>query len=373
MPFLSGCSSPRTDPAADKPACDPAKTTCPLAVTVKIKLSQPVACPGHPLSITAVGSPSGGTYAWTVSGAELVDGTGKPVSSGDTVFLRSFAADDATGRIPERKATVGVTYTHPNGTATDSKPVTVHKIEFDVTDTAITAGLTQVDEGASSVVLGRIGAVDTMDTKPKVKIKLDASCPRKSDCAKNHRVGWLQTVTSNDRRVRYTHTLMTITVPLPVRDGNPASPPSSIPFYDDVTDFTGDGDQQLAHHRDSPGNGASWADRRAAAPAPPPAKNGQLRKVFFQSGFTAWLVVQNKEWSAHDMAGSFAYQKHFEWSVHLDVDVDTSKAVGKRCTPASAPPTLGAMANGKGGASPVLTAAVANDVVTVTVTAAPGL
>ena len=131
---------------ARPPACDPAIQSCPLQVTVTISLSQPVACPGHPLSITAVGTPSGGTFAWSSSGAELVDSSGSPVSTGATVFLRSFKADDATGAIPESAATISVTYTHPNGTATDSKPVKTHKIEFEVTDTTITAGLTETKE-----------------------------------------------------------------------------------------------------------------------------------------------------------------------------------------------------------------------------------
>ena len=216
-----------------------------------------------------------------------------------------------------------------------------------------------------------------MDTKPKVKIKLDASCSRKADCAKNYRVGWLQTVLTDDRRTRYTHTIITLSIPLPIRDGNPASGPSLIPFYDPVFDFTGDGDIRTVHHRDSPGNGAAWTDPRPLAPAPPPAKNRQLRKVFFRTSFKAWLAVQNIEWKAHDLAGSFAYQKNFEWSVHLDVDVDTTRPVTSRCTPTSAAPTIGAMANGKGSGTPVLAAKVANDAAqepgAVTVAPAPGI
>jgi hypothetical protein len=212
-----------------------------------------------------------------------------------------------------------------------------------------------------------------MDTRPKVKIKLDPSCPRKTDCAQNYRVGWLQTVLTNDRRVRYTHTLVTVSVPLPVRDGNPASGPSLIPYYDNVSSFTGDGDTQTAQHRDAPGNGAAWTDARPAAPAPPPPTNRQLRKVFFQSGFRAWLAVQNLEWSAHDLVGSFAYQKNFDWSVHLDVVVDTSQPVGSRCTPTSAAPTISAMADGKGSTGPVITPTVANNAVRVSTVPAPGI
>lgn len=348
--------------------CPPAGPAPP--VTVVINLSLPVACPGHPLAITAVGTPAGGTYSWTIAGdAQLVDGAGAALNAGATVNLRGFKPDDATGKIPEQTATVRVTYTHPNGTAHAEKPVKIHKIEFDVTETAITAGVTQANEAAARVALGGAPGVDTMVTDPHVKIKLDASCPRTTDCAKNHRVGWLQTVVSNDRRVRFTRTQITVTVPLPLRDGDPAAGPSPFPFYDAAPDFTADGDTQTAHHFDSPDQGAPWTDPRVAAPAPPPAKNRQLRNIFFQCGFTAWLVVQNKEWSLHDLKGSFAFQKHFDWSIHLDVAVDTTAAVGSRCAPASAPPTIGPLTDGKG-SDPVITAPVANDVAHATTAAA---
>jgi len=373
------CSSSSQNPPPAPPAgctnAGGAVANCPNAVKVVIQLSQPVACPGHPLQLTAVGTPSGGTYAWTVSGAELVDSAGSPTSTGDTLFLRGFKADDATGKIPEKTANVSVTYTHPNGTANDSKPVKIHKIDFVVTDTAITKGVTQANEDAGGVMLNNAPGVDTMVTDPKVKINLDPSCPRKADCAKNHRVGWLQTVISVDRRSRYTHTLVQTTKsqPFPLRDGDPFAGPSPHPFYDAAPDFTGDGDTQTAHHFDSPGLGADWIDSRPTAPAPPPAKNRKLRSMNFQIGFNAWLVVQNKEWSKHDLPGSFAYQKHFDWSAQLNVTVDTTKAVGSRCSPASAAPTVSAMANGKGGSSPSLMEKCSNELNQTAVTAAPGI
>lgn len=364
-------SNPASGPGAAAP-CNSAVQSCPAQVTVQINLSAAVACPGHPLEMTAVGTPSGGTYTWTSANAQIVDSAGAATKAGDTVYLRHFKADDATGKIPEHTANVSVTYTHPSGTASSSKAVKVHKIEFDVTDTAITAGVTQANESGAGVVLGA-GAIATMVTDPKVKIKLDASCPRKTDCAKNHRVGWLQTALTNDRRVRYTHTLITKSYPVPVRDGDPAAGPSPFPFYDAAPDFTADADTQTVHHEDSPQTGGPWTDPRGGAPAPPPAKNRQLRKVFLKNGFAAWLVVQNKEWSAHDLTGSFAYQKNFDWSAELNVDVDTSKAVGSRCTPASNPPTISALSNGKGGRSPTLDATSGNELLTITTAAAPGI
>lgn len=345
---------------------------CPLQVTVTISLSAAVACPGHPLAITATGNPSGGTYSWTVSGgggAELVDGTGNPVNTGPSVNLRSFKPDDATGKIPAQTATVGVTYTHPNGTATDSKPVPIHAIDFDVTNTAVTAGVTQANESAGSLRLGNAPGVATMSTNPKVKIKLDASCPRKSDCAQNHQVGCLQTVLTNDRRTRYTHTLIEVTVALPIRDQ--INGPK--PFYQGVTPFSGHNDEKTVHHEDSPGQGAGWTDPRPAAPAPPPPINRQLRQMFFSNGFRVWLVVQNIEWAAHHKDTSFVFLRNYDWSMSLNVTVDTSQAVGSRCTPTSNPPTIGAVGVGKGGGSPNLADPYPNVNHTVTSTAAAGI
>lgn len=346
-----------------------------LKVTVVIQLSKSVACPGLPFQLTAAGTPSGGTYTWTASGGELVDQGGSPATTGATVFLRSFKADAATGAIPEHSATVDVTYTHSDGVATDSKPVKVHKIDFVVTDTTIVAGVTRANEEAGKVELGAARGVNTMVTDPKVQIKLDASCPQKTDCAKNYRVGWLQTVVSVDRRVRYTHTLLEITKsqPFPLRDGDPFAGPSPYPFYDAAPDFTGDNKTRTARHVDNPRLPAAWADPRPGAPPSPPAVNQQLRRMFFQIGFHAWLVVQNKEWSRHDLPGSFAYQKHFDWSAHLDVTVDMTKAVGSRCTPQSATPTIGAMASGKGPNNPSFMKKCSNELNQVKISPEPGI
>ena len=163
---------------------------------------------------------------------QLVDGAGNPVSTGDTVNLRYFKAEDKDGSIPEHTATVSVTYTRPDGTAKDSKPVKIHKIDFEIKDKNITTGFTITDESAGGVALKGVDGTDTMVTDPKVKVKLDASCPRKTDCAKNHRVGWLQTVSTNERKARYTHTEVSVVVPLPIRDGDPFAGPSPFPFYD---------------------------------------------------------------------------------------------------------------------------------------------
>ncbi|MGC2236672.1 MAG: hypothetical protein WA584_10955 [Pyrinomonadaceae bacterium] len=318
--------------------------------------------------MTAIGSPGGGTYSWTVSGgtAQLVDSAGTPTTTGPTVYLRAFRADDATGNIPAQAATVGVTYTHPNGTATDNKNVPIHKIEFVVTNTTITAGVTQANETAATAELGGAPGVATMSTDPRVEIQLDASCPRKAACAANHQVGWLQTMLSNDRQIRYRHTLITVPVAMPIRDII-AGP---FPFYSTVTPFTADRNRQTAHHEDSPSVTCPWTDPRGASPAPPPPVNKTLRTISCGNSFTAWLVVQNIEWSAHDVDNSFAFVRHFNWSMQLNVTVNVTLAIGSRCTPASNPATIGALQVGKGGSSPVLTAPVYNTVANASITIA---
>jgi len=365
-----------TSPASGSGTTPVSCTTepCPVPVTVVINLLQAVACPGHPLSMTAVGTPGGGTYKWTISGgtAQLVDAGGTPTTTGPTVYLRAFKADDATGNIPAQAATVGVTYTHPNGTATDSKNVPIHKIEFVVTNATVTSGLTQRRELPGGVRISHAGTA-TVSITPRVEIQLDASCPRKAACAANHRVGWLQVVLTNDRRSRFTHTLVEVTVVLPIRDeiGTSTTPAPQFPFYANVATFTGDRDKQTAHHEDSPGMGAAWVDPRPAAPNPPPAINRQLRSISFSNGFTAWTVVQNIEWSVHHLNDSFAYLRHFDWSMQLNLTVDTTQPVGSRCTPANNAPTVGAVGIGKGGGTPVLTTPFPNVNHTVNTNPAP--
>jgi len=347
---------------------------CPVKVTVKITCSPPVACPGHPHPITAVGTPSGGDYTWTVSGAELVDNSGNPLSSGDAVYLRSFQADDSTGTIPEKKATVSVTYTHPQGTAKDSTPVTIHKIEFKVTNNeSVTFTDLEVKEDPGEMgsqggvwIESKDPNVPTMNIDPKVTIKLDESCPRKKDCASNHRVGWIQDVTSWNKSVSYRHQTCTATfiVKPPVRDSVGGLADDDFPFYtaplpfDSYTenDFERERNTLTVNHSDSPGWPASWSD-----PNPPKkAIDNSLVQLLFQQNFTAWLVVQNVEWSGHDLKGSFAFQMHFDWSVDHVVTVDTTLSMGQRCRPRSSTPQSRTLGKGKGSSAPSLTSMTAS-------------
>lgn len=330
-------------------------------ITVTITLAQPVACPGHPLSITATGTPAGGTFAWTINApaADLVDGGGASTRSGATVNLLGFQADTATGNIPAQVAAIGVTYTYTNGqTATANQNVTIHAINFVLSSNSISKSPTTVTESAALLTVS-FGAAATMSTDPQVQIKLDASCPRKADCASNHQVGWLQTVLTFVSDQRYTHTLIHKTPAMPVRDALPGAPQ---PFYSAPTKFTGDGDTEAAHHEDSPGTRASWTDPRGASPAPPPPKNKQLRQVTRTESFTAWLVVQNIEWATHDVPGSLAFVGNFDWSMGITVAVDMSQPAGSWATPKTAQPNVPAtISPGKGGGAPNLAAPVAND------------
>jgi len=329
-------------------------------ITVTITLAQPVACPGHPLEITAAGSPAGGTYAWTITvpAGDLVDAAGTTTRSGDKVNLRGFQSDTTTGDIPAQTAKIGVTYTYTNGqTAAANQDVVIHEIKFQLTDDSISKSPTAANETATVLDI-TFGASATMSTDPKVEIDLDASCPRKTDCAKNHQTGWLQTVLTSVVDLRYTHTRIQVTPPMPVRD---AIAGVVAPFYLAPIPFTGDKDKQTVHHEDSPGVKAPWTDPRPASPAPPPPKNKQLRSVIRSMSFTAWLVVQNIEWFAHHPADCYAFVGHFDWSMSITVAVDFTKAVGSRGSPHSSPPTVPAkISKGKGGSSPDLGAVVYN-------------
>jgi len=340
-------------------AAKTANASIPLTpITVAIALDKPVACPGHPLAVTAAGTPPGGTFAWEITGAkvDLVDAAGAPIRAGAGVNLLGFDTDTSTGTIKELSATIKVTYTFTNGqTATDSKDVKIHEIKFKVTDKTINKSDTTVLETATTITM-TFGAAATMSTNPQIEIQLDAACPRKSDCASNHRVGWLQTVLTFQADFRYTHTLLSVTSPLPIRDSVDTASSETVtkPFYLEPVQFAADKEKKTAHHVDSPGfNGLSRVDPRPAAPAPPPPKNRQLRQIIRTQGFTAWLVVQNKEWSAHDLAGSFAFQGNFDWSMGMTVSIDLTAAAGRQATPKKGPPTVPAtISSGKGGGTP---------------------
>jgi len=355
---LSGAERHFEDPPHDTFACrfyqrisDSSPCDSVLPPTVVITPEAAVACPGHRFKLTAAGSPAGGDYEWSITGdAQLVDDKGKPAKKGAVVYLRSFKPDNDKGNIPERQATVTVNYVTAQGSATASQAVKIHKIDFVVTNDAVIGDSVAAQENNAGVTLWSDPAtgLPEMHTDPSVQINLDPSCPRKDDCATNFQVGWLQTMLTNDRRIRFVRALLTWSCPMPIRDV--WDPDAQKPFYHEpfVLGFLKDGDTATAHHEDSPSLPAAWHDPRAGSPG------GALRQIFFSNSFTAWLVVQCLEWAEFDIPGSFVYLRNFDWSIHLDVTVDLTQAVGSRCTPSSNPVQVGAVNVGKGASSPNL-------------------
>jgi hypothetical protein len=319
-------------------------------VVVRIQLSQPVGCPGHPLKVTAKGAPLGGTYHWTVSGGspQLEDAGGIPTRGGRQLYFRSFRADSATGKIPEQQHTLTVTYTHPRGTATASKRVKIHGIDFRVTQTEIARSPILVFESPTHVILWTYD-LPVIKTTPNIEIQLGHACPRKDQCAANYQVGWLQTMLSNRREIRYTNYMLDVVGSTPIRDARdnetPTPPP---PFYFKVHGFLHDKQSIVVPHEDSP-----------QFPAYPGAEltnpiSGQLQSISLSHNFTAWLVVQNIEWASRRLADSFSFLGHFDWSVALSA-VTTNTPHGAHFLPDAGTPTApNNIQPGKGPSSPSL-------------------
>lgn len=327
---------------------------CPYAsnVVVAINLAQPIACPGQPLAITAVGTPGGGTYRWTISGgqAELVDAVGNVVSTGATVNLRGFKPDDATGNIPEQTITVTVDYTHPNGVASDTVDVKIHKIDFVVTnDRIVFANPLEVDDRGADVLIGNPApaTMPALLVNAEVEIQLDPACPAKTTCAQNHEVGWLQTVIANQREARYSDTLAEQTIPIPIRDELKTN--INRPFYDHTMTFVFGADRDLARPGllDRPNFFMPHTDPRTGTP-------GALRRMMLSNDFHVWLAVRNKAWWDHDEQNSLLFLRNFTWHCDLTADIDPTKPIGSRCTIVSRDTKPDRYGAGKGGVSPEL-------------------
>jgi hypothetical protein len=334
-------------------SCGSTVVPCP-APAVVIELAQAVACPGHALQINAKGSPAGGTYAWTVEGAQLTDRSGRAADNGDTVYLRSFAPDNASGRIPETTAKVSVKYTHSNGSASASKEVTVHSIDFEVSGGKPRFSDLEAKEDSTRVFIEQRDAnVPTMNVDHQVKIRLGASCPRKQECVRNHRVGWLQDITAWEKSYRFRRRLVQwkLLEGPPIRD---ALSDDYSPFYAEPVAFDADGSAQV-NHSDSPAFGASWEDDRHDPPEASPLEN-----VVFKLGFTAWLAVQNREWIGRDATRSLVYLGNFDWSIDCVVTVVPRRPGGRRSKPQYFAPRLEAIGKGQGARTPSFTEQNAN-------------
>jgi hypothetical protein len=331
----------------------------PVTVTLTLGLFT-VACPGHPFQLDAKGTPADGDYTWSISGdGQLRDSGGaSPLTTGDRAFLVGYLPDNVNGKIPPKSATVSVTYSVRGGSASASQQVPIHGIDFVVTGNHVDGSIICAKEIDSGVNIGDDGLSNEILIAPFVQIKLgspDASnaCPRKDECAKNHRVGWLQTVTSWDAQGRYKDKVDPVPLPTPIRDGLPKKQDTKPPFAlpNTVKIFLHDGDRQAAIHVDSPGAAWAWEEPFLVF------FSTELIHASFSASFTSWLVVQNIEWSSHDRDGSFVFLGNFDWSVALDFDVDTTQPVGKKCSKHLAPvnvPVPPAFGTGKGSKSPVL-------------------
>lgn len=306
-----------------------------------------VACPGHNHEVKASGNPEGGTFEWTVESGSvrLTDVGGAVTNRGDRLFLRGITPEEVR---------LSVTYTVPAGTATADKTITIHDINYRVRNFVVVRGGFQARESNAAVRMWDIPGSPALSLDPRVRIRLDASCPRKAACAANHRVGWLQVMRIDTREARFPTTRFGVVCPMPIRDAWRDTIP---PFYDgpSVRTFTGDGNQQTAHHQDSPvypgPPGAPWVDPRAGA--------GNLQSITLADRFTAWLVVQNIEWTSVSVSESFTYLKHLDWRCALTSNIDTARAVGSRASPRRQS-TAFASGEGRGAGTPIFTAPTFN-------------
>jgi len=281
-------------------------------ISVKIHLEDGnVACPGRRHEIRAVGSPKGGSYSWSISGgnAHLLDIDGKPSNTDSHLWLLGFWPDDDKDFFPERKVRVSVTYTHDCGTAEATSHLIIHGIKFDVTDVKVIKQPTIFFIQGRDFVLGaRDSLLPQMDTAPGpgVTIHLDRRCPRKEDCAKNHRVGWLQTITDFKEEVHYNNKRFHCPVRFPIIDVTSESF-RQPPFVLRVHSFLNDGDTQFAIQTDHPGTKHPFTSQDPTV--------GNLTTFWFKMKFMDWLVVQNIEWEGRDLKRSFIFLRHFSWGI----------------------------------------------------------
>ena len=307
-----------------------------------------VACPGQKHEVKAVVNKPGGTFAWTVESGNvrLVDSSGNPTNSGDTVFVQG---------LEPQTVKLSVRYTMDWREATDSKTIKIHEVTFSVSNFTAKRGVSWAYEKAGGLLIDSGAGKATFAMDPKVTIHIDGSCPRQTDCAQNFQVGWLQTVRSNDCLGLYPNTKITDTIPLPIRDAVP--PDSQPPFYDgaEVQTFFGDGDNYAVHIEDSPNVGPTpWTDPR-------PAGGGNLESVTMKNSFTAYLAAQNMEW-ANDVSvsDSLIYLKHISWRCGMKVSLDHNQAVGSRANKRSERAQHWGSGKGQGGTSADLAPPVAN-------------
>jgi hypothetical protein len=317
----------------------PPSVAAPPRVKVKIDLvAGSIACPGQLLKIIARGTPAGGTFQWNLDlkdpkapTADLVTAFRKSTRAGPEVYLWGFNSDPESGNIPEQKADVSVTYTYTDGqTDWDNKHLIIHGINFQVTDDTVDNNSYKAFERREGIIISAWRG-QIMSSKPTVEIQLD-DCPIPKACAHNHKVGWVQKVTSYMYEADYTSaTITTADLPLPLPDRRN----KDDLFVTGSEDFKKNNDKLTAQTADSPGVGNA-GDKRAGTETPLPwtdeEDQSNLQRIQKKMGLTSWLAVQNIEWSKKDPAGCFAFLRHFRWSTVIDAKIDTSKSLGSRAT-----------------------------------------
>jgi len=326
-------------------------------VAVALASTTEVACPGHVFSIDAVGTPRDGTYAWSVEGADVafVDESGTPaLPLGPRANLRWFQPSHEIGALLPQIATITVTYSHPNGTATATRNIKVHGVSFETSNLEAKPNPLEVREMPTGVDIGgEDQKVPAMSMNPTITLRIASDCPRKSECARAYRVGFLQTVLSNDRRAEYTHSVRVTDIPVPIRDQLNGT--DMAPFYSHAWPFSADNEELTLKHSDTPGTGAAWEDLRPEAPPPPPGSHNRLlRRILFSNSFHVWIAVQNTEVAEHDPGASFVFVENYAWSFSLDVDVDVGKPIKSRCTVPDAEVKVGEIGVGAGDLRPNL-------------------
>jgi len=312
-------------------------------ITARID-SAVVACPGHKEELHAVVTPVGGTIEWTVTrgAARIVDSTGAVTRTGETAYLHGITPEEIE---------VSLKYTHTGSHTTVTKRITIHAINYRVTRFTPNAGGFGLWESAAGAKIWNNPPGSAFSLDPKVKITVHSSCTRKDDCAKNHRVGWLQTMRTSTRVAAYAGNRTVVNCPMPIRD---AWHDTLKPFYDGtfVKTFTGDGNEQIVHQEDSPSFPGS--------PAPWSNATGALQSIRLAHDFTAWLVVQNIEWIPVSIPDSFKYLKNIDWSNDLNSAIDVTVPVGSRAATSRTNTVNSGDSDGKGARTPVLSDPIFN-------------
>lgn len=336
-------------------ACKPKPMVVDTAPGVRIECDD-VACPGLPLKVIAVGTPEGGTYAWTSDG-EIRQAASQP----DRVML--FQIDP--GNVEIR-----VAYDVSGSTYRASKRVRVHDVHFttvalhrfpgvlaaeardsgllvatkrpddrepDANEQALAAELDRATGGEADEAGGYAAAA-------RVRIDL-TGCPNPGRCADNWRVGFLQNIELGVKTSHYVDIDYSIAFApaLPAIDSHALG--ADRPFYDGrlVRRFTGHLDEQYVVMSDSPacagptGEPRPWdvtIDNDAVT-----IEFGALQHIRFAGRFHVWLAAENRCWRDFHLLkpesnprAILAYVRlaDFTWSFDHTYQVDTSLALAAR-------------------------------------------